>query len=282
MMRYATMFGALVFASVAMVTAPADVESQSAGDRAGQKADRAWQKTKDLTRDAKSEVSDSWLTAKTKIALFADERVKGRQVGVETAGGVVTLRGKVDSNEAKAAAASLAEGIEGVQSVRNDLQVVAPADRPAVDVGDKDITSQVEAGLAKDPRLESVDVRTDRGVVSLTGDVPGIDASARASEIAREVPSVRSVKNELFHDRAVSRGVGPTSGSTGGVMATQRALKEKGFDPGPIDGVMGLRTVSALKDYQKSENLAMTGRMDRNTSARLGTATSGSETQPSR
>jgi hyperosmotically inducible protein len=280
-MRYATIFGAAMFASVAAVTAPTYVESQSTGAKVEQKAEQAWQKTKDVTRDAKSGVRDSWLTAKTKIALFADERVKGRQVGVETVKGVVTLRGKVDSDEAKAAAASLAEGIEGVKSVRNDLQVVAPGDRKAVDVSDKDITRQVEDRVSKDPRLKKVDVRTDRGVVILTGDVPGIGASARASEIAREVPSVRAVKNELIYDRARSNGTRPKSGSADGVMATQQALKEKGFDPGPIDGIMGLRTVSALKDYQKSEHLAVTGRMDRDTTAKLGAKAEGSEKRPS-
>ena len=204
-MRYATILGAAVLVSVAVVTAPTYVESQSTGDKVEQKAEKAWEKTKDVTRDVKSEVSDSWLTAKTKIALFADERVKGRQVGVETVKGVVTLRGKVDSDEAKTTAASLAQGIEGVKSVKNDLQVVAPADRKAVDVSDEDITRQVVAGLAKDARLKKVDVRTDRGVVSLTGDVPSIGASARASELARGVPSVRSVKNELTHKDAKSK-----------------------------------------------------------------------------
>jgi osmotically-inducible protein OsmY len=42
-----------------------------------------------------------------------------------------------------------------------------------------------------------VDVRTDAGVVSLTGQVPTVGASAKASEMARGVPGVRSVKNEL-------------------------------------------------------------------------------------
>jgi len=43
---------------------------------------------------------------------------------------------------------------------------------------------------------------------------------------------------------------------------------------------MGLRTVSALKDYQKSENLTMTGRMDRDTAAKLG-AKAGSDKRQS-
>jgi peptidoglycan hydrolase-like protein with peptidoglycan-binding domain len=53
-------------------------------------------------------------------------------------------------------------------------------------------------------------------------------------------------------------------------MAMQQALKDKGFDPGPMDGVIGPKTTAALKDYQKSENLAMTGKMDRDTAVKLG------------
>src|ERR1700687_5812468 len=75
-------------------------------------------KAKNATQEAKTGMSDSWLTSKTKIALFSDDRVKGRQVHVETQHGVVTLRGKVDSPEAKAAASEIAKGVEHVERVR--------------------------------------------------------------------------------------------------------------------------------------------------------------------
>ena len=65
-------------------------------------------KAKSVTQEAKTGMSDSWVTSKTKIALFSDDRVKGRQVHVETKDGVVYLRGKVDSSEAKAAATDIA------------------------------------------------------------------------------------------------------------------------------------------------------------------------------
>jgi len=210
------------------------------------------------------------LTAKTKIALFADERVKGRQVSVETVNATVTLRGKVDSDEAKAAAASVAKAVEGVNSVRNDLQVVPPGDRKMTDASDKDITQQVEGRLAKDAQLKKVDVRADGGAVILTGAVPSIGASARASELAREVPGVRSVKNELTYDAARREGPRVSSPGSQEVMGMQQALKDKGFDPGPIDGTLGPRTTSALKEYQKSENVTITGKMDRDTAAKLG------------
>ena len=58
--------------------------------------DQATEKVKETAQAVKGAVSDSWLTSKTKIELFADERVKGRQVHVETVKGEVFLRGKVD------------------------------------------------------------------------------------------------------------------------------------------------------------------------------------------
>ena len=257
------MFVAVVFASIAVAAAPTYVMSESTTEKVERKA-------KSAAKDAKAGISDSWLTAKTKIALFADERVKGRQVSVETVNATVTLRGKIDSDEAKAAAASVAKAVEGVNSVKNDLQVVPPGDRKMTDASDKDITQQVEGRLAKDAQLKKVDVRADGGAVILTGAVPGIGASARASELAREVPGVRSVKNELTYDAARREGPRVSSPGSQEVMGMQQALKDKGFDPGPIDGTLGPRTTSALKEYQKSENVTITGKMDRDTAAKLG------------
>jgi hyperosmotically inducible protein len=263
-MRYSSLFGAFVVATVAIVAVPTYGMAQSTTDKVEQKA-------KDVAQDAKTGITDSWLTAKTKIALFADERVKGAQVSVETVKGAVSLRGKVDSDEAKAAAAAIAKAVEGVKSVRNDLQVVPPGDRKVVDSSDKDITRQVEGRLSQDARLKKVDVRTDGGAVILTGAVSSIGVSARASELAREVPGVRMVKNELTYDASKrDRSAVTPPRSQAQVMATQQALKDKGFDPGGIDGVMGPRTAAALVAYQKSEKLQTTGRIDGDTRAKLG------------
>lgn len=190
-MRHGKMLTTVTVLTAFLAAAPFTASAQS-------KTEEAKDKAKSMTHDAKAAVSDSWITAKTKMALFADERVKGRQVSVETLkGGVVHLRGKVDSADAKAAAADIAKGIDGVTSVKNDLQVVAPEKRDMVEAKDTDIKKAVQARLAKDSQLKSVDVRTDGGVVVLSGDAPNITAAARASEMAREVPGVRSVKNEI-------------------------------------------------------------------------------------
>jgi hyperosmotically inducible periplasmic protein len=147
----------------------------------------------------KALVNDSWLTAKTKIALAADGRVKGRQIDVVTTKNVVMLRGKVDSDAAKQAAEDITKMLDGVKTVKNDLKVVAPAKREAVEDKDEAITTRVQKKIAKDAHLKQADiaVQTNAGVVSLTGEVKDFMTSANASWTAWFVPGVKSVKNDL-------------------------------------------------------------------------------------
>ena len=44
-------------------------------------------------------------------------------------------------------------------------------------------------------------------------------------------------------------------------MEFQRALTEKGFYQGPIDGIWGPECVAALKRFQESEDLAVDGKL---------------------
>jgi peptidoglycan hydrolase-like protein with peptidoglycan-binding domain len=54
------------------------------------------------------------------------------------------------------------------------------------------------------------------------------------------------------------------------VTAVQQALKDKGYDPGEVDGAMGPKTRAAVRDFQRKEGLRVTGRIDPATVAKLG------------
>jgi hyperosmotically inducible protein len=144
----------------------------------------------------KSQTGDSWVTAKTKIALFADPRVKGSEINVETKAGVVMIRGKVDSEEAKMAAEQITKSINGAASVKNELQVVPRSQREHVEEKDDVITAHVKDEL-KSIKHSNIGVMTNAGVVSLTGDVDTMRNSAKASWKAWMVGGVKSVKNDL-------------------------------------------------------------------------------------
>jgi hyperosmotically inducible periplasmic protein len=151
-------------------------------------------------RAEEKNMSDSWVTAKTKIALFADSRVKGSDISVATTDGKVIIRGKADTEAAKKAAEDIAKGIDGAKTVKNDLQVVAPSKREAVDDKDDAITARVNEQMAKDPQLRTAGIKaqTNAGVVSLSGEVADLPTSAQASWSAWQVPGVKAVKNDLM------------------------------------------------------------------------------------
>lgn len=182
-----------------LVAAPVAVQAQTATEKANSKTAQATEKAKGTMEKATGATKDSWITAKTKIALYADDRVPGTDINIDTKNGAVMLRGKVASADQKRAAEEVAKSVDGVTAVQNDLQVVPASERKAVNAEDKDLKSAVKTRIKQDTRLKGsdIDVRVDAGVVTLTGDVKDVGARARASEVARSVPGVRSVKNEL-------------------------------------------------------------------------------------
>jgi osmotically-inducible protein OsmY len=68
-------------------------------------------------------VDDSVITGKVKAALVADPTTKAHQISVETFQGVVQLSGFVDTSEARSRAAQVAQGVDGVKDVKNDLEL---------------------------------------------------------------------------------------------------------------------------------------------------------------
>jgi hyperosmotically inducible protein len=184
-----------VVVSLGMLAAPGFVAQGTASSPVGS-TERT---VKDAGKTATREVTDSWLTLQTKLALLADERVSSADVHVTTQRGVITLHGKVDSAAEQKAAEEIALNIEGQKQVVNQLTVVSTARRKMVDRQDHQIVKDVKQAIRKDASLKKadIDVRAEKGIVTLTGKAPSLETSVRASETARRVSGVRAVRNEL-------------------------------------------------------------------------------------
>jgi len=123
---------------------------------------------------------------------------------------VVTLTGKVSSDDDKARAETIAKSIAGSEVVSNEIGV-----RPADDASTaKKIDSDLDSGIDKNldamliqHRLKK-DVSYDvtNGVVTLKGDVPSQSQRASVEKMAGQVPNVKQVVNELEvkHQKATS------------------------------------------------------------------------------
>jgi len=68
-------------------------------------------------------VDDSVVTAKVKTAIFEQPGLKSSEINVETFKGVVQLSGFVTSPANASSAVKVAEGVQGVKSVKNDMRV---------------------------------------------------------------------------------------------------------------------------------------------------------------
>ena len=74
-------------------------------------------------RSVSAVVDDAAVTAKVKSALIEDSTTKASEINVDTHEGTVQLNGFVESQQAKARAAELAQAIDGVRAVENNLDV---------------------------------------------------------------------------------------------------------------------------------------------------------------
>jgi hyperosmotically inducible periplasmic protein len=93
-------------------------------DQAGQRSAKV--EAKRAGAVAKRATQNAALTGKVKSALAADVGLKTMKINVDSEGGVVTLKGHVDSADTKRRAAVTAGKVKGVTEVRNQLQVRAP------------------------------------------------------------------------------------------------------------------------------------------------------------
>ena len=133
-------------------------------------------------------------------------------------------------------------------------------------------------GFAQSPERNKRDaIHPD---VSGKGTSMGESKSERTGETGAPLPqgspysgTVEKGKSSGEMDRTNTGGSRSATGMHGNaqnVKAIQQALKDKGHDPGPIDGVMGSQTKQALKSFQSANNLQPTGTLNAETAEKLG------------
>ncbi|MGD1149538.1 MAG: BON domain-containing protein [Thermoanaerobaculaceae bacterium] len=142
--------------------------------------------------------ADSGITSVIQASLEANDKVKAREVDVETREGTVYLTGVVDTEEARHEAARVAWRTEGVQGVVNDLTVGERTVGSWID--DVMISSKVKSKLIanSDIKAGDIDVGSSQGVVTLIGRVSSEKIKSEAESIARGTRGVKDVHNELL------------------------------------------------------------------------------------
>ncbi|HEV8318484.1 MAG TPA: BON domain-containing protein [Vicinamibacterales bacterium] len=168
----------------------------------------------------------AWITTKIQAKYFADPSVNGRDINVTTTNGVVTLSGRVDSEQTRQQAIAIARGTDGVARVEDRLAVqpegaVATTGAAGGNTGrtlgekidDARITSTIQSKYFLDDLVKGrrINVDTRQGVVTLRGDVGNESERAQALLLARNTDGVQRVEDNLTVNPAVTASTSATA-----------------------------------------------------------------------
>lgn len=137
--------------------------------------------------------SDAEINAAVSAKLFFDRFFDPEAIKVETTAGIVTLTGVVNDLRSKDRAIKISEGIRGVRSIVDRLNV-QPTSRP-----DSEIHHDIVSALATDPTTDAykVDVEVKNGVADLTGKVQSWSEKNLTAWVAKGISGVKEVKNNI-------------------------------------------------------------------------------------
>jgi len=100
--------------------------------------------------------------------------------------------------------------------------------------------------------------------------VPDKSEQPKSTTDSEKSGAMKSDKSDMKSDMMKSDQRSARGGNREQVRAAQQALKDKGHDPGSVDGVIGPKTQAALKDFQKAQGIRESGRLDTETMSKLG------------
>lgn len=142
------------------------------------------------------ELSDRVIELAVEDELLRSAAVDGHLIDVDVADGVVTLSGRLNNILAEQIAVGLAERIRGVESVVDEIEIVADRRDNA------ELKRDVLAAFQADPNTHElpVDVAAADGTVTLSGTVPSYGLKILAGEVAMGTKGVAELKNELLVD----------------------------------------------------------------------------------
>ena len=146
--------------------------------------------------------------------------------------------------------------------------------RPASPGGTQEQKSKGEAGPAGDPiHKEQAGDESGQGSAQRA---PGSSGKSGMGTQTKDTPSGHEMDKEQAGDESGQGRANRAGMSDKNMKKVQEALREKGHDPGTIDGVLGPRTQQALREFQKANGLKATGTIDGETAAALGVENTGS------
>ena len=143
-----------------------------------------------LATPAGAATPDAWLTSATKMYLLTSSQTPAVDLNMDTREGFVRLFWIVPSQEGKAAAIDVRK-MSGGQRMENEGEIL-----------DEEVGREVKKAFTG-PAFKDIIVEVKNGVVRLTGTIPSWAWRLEAVAVARAIPGVRAVEDDLHFMLAV-------------------------------------------------------------------------------
>jgi hyperosmotically inducible protein len=151
-------------------------------------------------RSTGEQIDDESVRLRVNSALHGNADYKFSGVNVAVFKGTVQLSGFVDTSDQKSRAVDLAKQVTGVKDVADSITVKEQNESSNVaSTDDKSLTDRVHSALSDNPDYKFADVKVDvlHGTVQLSGFVDTSDQKSRAADIAKQVPGVQDIENNI-------------------------------------------------------------------------------------
>ncbi|HZJ33130.1 MAG TPA: BON domain-containing protein [Vicinamibacterales bacterium] len=225
-MKIPRVFAATVVLALASVAACNRAETSRDAEHAKEQMKSAANQAKSAATQAGEKLADSWLTSKIQAQFFADDDIKSRYINVGSRDGVVTLKGFVESDDARRQVLEITRNTDGVKQIDDhQLLVGRPAHEsfdsaaatslpepvatsglaPAPGASDSTTMTMIQAKYFMDPAIKArnIDVQVANGVVTLKGSVGSETERQQALLLARSAAGVQRVEDYLTVDAAL-------------------------------------------------------------------------------
>ena len=161
---------------------------------------------------AQGAIKDAWLDGRLETALLFNEHLNSFNIDTDVKQGVAYLRGAVESDIDRDLAGEIAESIDGVREIRNELVVdkMKASERDDDEesknrkgfqqaVSNATLTARIKSELLVNSNTAGLSINVDStsSAVTLSGEVDSKQEKDLAGKIAQNAAGERSINNRL-------------------------------------------------------------------------------------
>ena len=133
----------------------------------------------------------------------------------------------------------------------------------AVIAGDLLVGGQAGSRMARAPSVAPAAGPEPDAPVVVTGDEAAVAAQRQAAfermTAEQREARLRQTEQDLLLEQWMRTRVAPVQPSRADIRRAQELLAQLGFDPGPIDGLIGPRTRTAVESFEQAKDLPASG-----------------------